>query len=387
MTSHTLDNPSPVQLAADLKAEARRIGFDLIGITPAVTPTGFHKLQEWLRRGYGGEMAYIENRRDAYAHPESILNGVRSVVMLAVNYATEHRPSPGPNEGRVSRYAWGDGDYHDVLKGKLRLLADVLHEQRPGCKTRGVVDTAPLLERDFARIAGLGWFGKNTMLINKDAGSWLFLAALLTDVELEADEPFETDHCGTCTRCLDACPTDAFPEPYVLDARRCISYLTIELREQPIPAEFREGMGEWLFGCDVCQNVCPWNHKAPLSHEPVFQPAEDLSPADARHFLQMTPEEFRRRFRHTALFRPRRSGLLRNAAIVLGNTGDERAVPALSHALNDEEPIIRGAAAWALGEIGGHAAAESLHERSGTEDDAEVLAEITAALDRLDCPS
>lgn len=376
-------HPQPHTVTTALKVEAMRVGFDLVGIAPAVTPTGFHKLNDWLERGFAGHMSYIPHREAAYEHPGSILDGVRSVVMLAVNYRTQDPRPAGVNEGRVSRYAWGSRDYHDVLKEKLRQLADFLHEERPGCKTRGVVDTAPLLERDFARLAGLGWLGKNTMLINNRAGSWLFLAALLTDVELDYDEPFQADHCGTCTRCLEACPTGAFPEPYVLDARNCISYLTIELRNKPIPAEFRDKMGDWLFGCDICQDVCPWNHKAPLSDEPAFQPAPDLSPADAIEILQTDPEGFRRRFQHTPLYRPKRSGLLRNAAIVLGNTGDERAVPALIDALDDQEPLVRGAAAWALGQHGGIEAQSALQSRLELEDNADIVEELQAALTAL----
>jgi epoxyqueuosine reductase len=287
-------------------------------------------------------------------------------------------PSYESVPARVARYAQGIEDYHDVLKRKLRKLADFLHAQRPGCRTRGVVDTAPLLERDFARLAGLGWFGKNTMLINKRLGSWLFLAALLTDVELEADQPHESSHCGTCTRCLDACPTDAFPEPYVLDARRCIAYLNIELRG-PVPMELREGMGDWLFGCDVCQDVCPWNRKAPLTSEPSFQPVADLSPADAVELLQLDEAGFRERFHSTPLSRPKRSGLLRNAAIVLGNSGRLDAVPPLIAALSDADSVIRGAAAWALGQLGGEDARSALCERLALESDATVTDELTSA--------
>ena len=338
-------------LTASVKAEAFRLGFDLAGIAPAVSPAGFPRLQQWIEKGYAGEMNYLPRREDAYAHPRHVLETVRSVVMLAVNYKTADPPPAGPNAGRVARYAWGTGDYHDLLREKLRQLGDFLHAERPGCRTRGIVDTAPLLERDFARLAGLGWFGKNTMLIHKRAGSFLFLAGLLTDVDLEPDQPHETAHCGTCTRCLDACPTDAFVGPYVLDARKCISYLTIELRDQPIPEPLREGMGEWLFGCDICQDVCPWNRKAPATADPAFQPAEDLAPADAIALLSMSEDEFRERFRHTPLWRPGRAGLLRNAAIVLGNRGDARAIPALIEALEDEAPLIRKAAAWALARL------------------------------------
>lgn len=339
-------------LSEDLKSHARAVGFDLVGIAPAGTPETFANLKEWLAQGFAGEMAYIERRRDAYEHPRNVLPAVKSVVMLGMNYRTADPPAElPPGAGRVSRYAWGEGDYHEVIRERLRRLADWLHEQVPGCRTRGVVDTAPLLERDFARLAGLGWFGKNTMLINKQIGSWLFLAALLTDVELQPDAPRETAHCGTCTACLDACPTDAFVEPYVLDATKCISYLTIELRDRQIPREHREGVGEWLFGCDVCNDVCPWNRRAPNSTEAVFQPRKDRSPQDAVDLLSLDDEGFRQRFGHTPLARPGRSGLLRNACIVLGNRGEGSHLPALRRAAMDGDPIIRDAAEWAIARI------------------------------------
>lgn len=377
------NEPSSADLTAGLKRRANDLGFELVGVAPAISPPGFSNLSEWLRRGFAGRMDYLQQREDACAHPRHVLETVNSVVMLATNYRTIEPADPEPNQARVSRYAWGEVDYHDLIRERLGKLADFLHERRPGCRTRGVVDTAPLLERDFARLAGLGWFGKNTMLINKRAGSWLFLAALLTDVELEPDAPHETSHCGTCTRCLDACPTDAFPEPYVLDATKCISYLTIELRDSPVPEELRTGVGDWLFGCDVCQDVCPWNRKAPVSDEPAFQPSPDLAPADAIALLALDDEAFRERFRHSPLWRPRRAGIVRNAAIVLGNRGDARAAPALIAALDDKEPLVRGAAAWALGQLGGDEAATALRTRRRDEHNAEVVVEIDAALAQL----
>ncbi|MCA9055496.1 MAG: tRNA epoxyqueuosine(34) reductase QueG [Planctomycetaceae bacterium] len=306
------------ELKQRLKERARDLGFDLCGIAPAVTPTTLARFEDWLGRGFAGEMHYLERRRDAYAHPEHVLAGVRSVIVLAMNYRTVEPPSTQPGEARVARYAWGTVDYHDLIRARLRELSDVLHKARPGCRTRGAVDTAPLLERDFARLAGLGWFGKNTMLINRRLGSWLFLAALLTDVELTPDAPHETAHCGTCTRCLDACPTSAFPEPYVLDATRCISYLTIELRT-PIPDDLRPQMDNWIFGCDICNEVCPWNHKAPATSEPAFQPQAELVPLDARVVLAMSPDEFRETCGSTPLARPGLAGLQRNAAAVVAN--------------------------------------------------------------------
>jgi epoxyqueuosine reductase len=328
-------------------------------------------------------MNYILRRESAYEHPQAVLASVRSVIMLGVNYHAGPAADDTPAAGRVAKYAQADADYHDVLRGMLKQLADFLHAQRPGCRTRGVVDTAPLLERDFARLAGLGWFGKNTMLIHKRAGSWLFLAGLLTDLALEPDAPHATSHCGTCTRCLEACPTDAFPEPYVLDARRCISYLTIELRDRPIPVELREPMGDWLFGCDVCQDVCPWNRKAPATTNPALQPRPDLVSPDPIELLGLSSEEFELRFGRTPLARPSRSGVLRNAAIVVGNTatsGDARAIAALGVALSDGDPLIRGAAAWGLGKLGGGPARQLLSERRDVETNPVVLGEIAAGL-------
>ncbi len=252
-TNHAID-------AGELKARTRELGFDLCGICPAVSPPGVGRLQEWLAAGYAGQMHYLPDRAEAYSQPQNVLAGARSIVILAMNYRTAEPVAPQPGQGKVSRYAWGH-DYHEIIRDRLAQLADWVRGCRPDVQVRGVVDTAPLLEREFAQLAGLGWIGKNTLLLNKQLGSWFFLAALLVDAELEYDLPHETDHCGTCRACLDACPTNAFVDAYVLDARRCISYLTIELRDT-IPAELRPGLGEWVFGCDVCQDVCPWNHRA-----------------------------------------------------------------------------------------------------------------------------
>lgn len=368
--------------------EARRLGFELVGIAPAVTPDGFHDLLRWIDRGHAGSMEYIPRRVEAYEHPRHVLESVKSVVMLGMNYCSAAVPSVGAREGRVSRYAWGEQDYHDLIRDRLKQLGQFVRERRPDCRTRGVVDTAPLLERDYGRLAGLGWSAKNTMLINRSIGSFFFLAGLLVSDELTYDEPFEANHCGTCTRCLEACPTDAFPEPGVLDARRCISYLTIELRDAPIPADLREGMGNWVFGCDICQDVCPWNRRAPGTAEGAFGPSEALVWPDLFELLAMEEEDservFRERFRGTPLFRPGRAALLRNAAIVLGNAGDSAAIPVLNRSLGDREPLIRGAAAWALGRIGGSSVREPLQSRQAIEDDADVLDEIRHALAYLD---
>ncbi len=309
--------PDSAPLSAELKARASSLGFDLVGIAPATPLPGAARLDEWLERGYAGQMHYLPDRRAAYDHPRSVLDGVRSIVMLAMNYRTAEPALPGAGQGRVSRYAWG-ADYHQLIRGRLKRLADWLGERVPAASTRGVVDTAPLMERELAQLAGLGWIGKNTLLLNREMGSWFFLAALLTDVPLDHDAPQATDHCGTCRACLDACPTQAFPAPYVLDATRCISYLTIELRRQ-VPVELREPMGDWVFGCDVCQDVCPWNRRAPESREPAFTPAAARDPLDLAEMFLWSEADFKRHFAGSPLLRARRRGLLRSAAIVLGN--------------------------------------------------------------------
>jgi epoxyqueuosine reductase len=348
-----------LELTTALKAQAHSLGFALAGVCAAVTPSGASRLGQWLARGYAGQMDYIAARQEAYEHPRHVLEGVRSVLMLGLPYRTTEPEPPQPGQGRISRYAWGEGDYHDVIHDRLRRLIAWLKERAPDAKARGVVDTAPLLEREFAQLAGLGWIGKHTLLINKPAGSYFFLAALLTDLELAADEPFTADHCGTCRACLDACPTQAFPQPYVLDATRCISYLTIELRES-ITADLRPGIGDWLFGCDVCQEVCPWNEAAERhggrslqrpADETDFQPASDANPIDLIGLFDLDVDAFRLRFRHTPLWRAKRRGILRNAAIVLGNQRAKAAVTVLTKGLNDPEPLVREACAWALDRI------------------------------------
>jgi len=342
------------QAADALKAQARSLGFDLVGIAPAVEADGFASFRAWLDAGYAGEMDYLHRHAQARQHPAAVLPEVRSVVMLGAYYA--NIPPAAAPAARVARYAYS-ADYHDVLRQRLNALADWLSQREPGAVCRGVVDTAPLLERDFARRAGLGWIGKNTMLINKYCGSYLMLAALLTSATLPPDPPHTASHCGTCTACLDACPTHAFVRPGVLDARLCISYLTIEVKGA-IPAEQRPGVGEWLFGCDVCQEVCPWNRRADT--QSALLPARpELLVLDPVELLGLDEQQFRARFRGTVFFRSKRRGLLRNAAIVLGNRGDPAALPALRRALDDPEPLVRQAAAWAIDRINALVQAET----------------------------
>lgn len=332
-----------------LKERALALGFALVGIAPATAADGLDRLREWLARGYAGTMDYLHRHEAARHHPASILSDVRSVIMVAMSYAPEPPRASAPGSPRIALYARGD-DYHDVLWRRLERLLDWLQGEQPGCRGRAVADTAPLMERDFARRAGLGWIGKNTLLLNRPLGSFLVLGALLVNVDLRPDAPWQTDHCGSCTACLDACPTDAFVAPGVLDARRCISYLTIENKET-IPLELRPGVGDWLFGCDVCQDVCPWNHKAPAGTEPRLQPRPELERLDAVELLSLSEQQFRQRFADTALTRAKRRGLLRNAAVVLGNIGDRAALPALRVARDDADDVVREAAAWAIAQI------------------------------------
>ncbi len=380
------------KVSVAVRDEAQRIGFELVGIAPAERPGSLDHFSDWLESGYDGQMGYLSRRREAYSHPDGVLANSASLVMLGMNYRAASEPSMEPPAGtsdetpttipaRVARYATGSLDYHDVLRERLATLADFVHEQFPGCRTRGIVDTAPLLERDFARLAGLGWFGKNTMLLDRHHGSWFFLAALLVDRPLEPDAPHQTDHCGTCTACLDACPTDAFPEPYVLDARRCISYLTIELRNEPIPVEFREGLGEWLFGCDICQEVCPWNRDAPATAEPAFEPIPELAPVDVLSLLGLGEPEFRQRLGPTPLERPGRTGIVRNAAIVAGNSRQLEAIEPLVALLDDPEPVVRSSAAWALGRIGNPMTLAPLRQQRSVENMEDVQHEIDAAIE------
>lgn len=369
------------KLTQSLKQEAHRLGFDVCGACPAVSPSGFEHLQDWLTAGYHGEMSYLEERKDAYRHPQHVLDGAVSILMLGVNYQTINPVRPGPGQGRISRYAWSDCDYHDVIHERLKRLVKYCREQLGVVQVRGVVDTAPLLEREFAQLSGIGWQAKNTMLISREIGSWFFLAALLIDQPLEYDEPFAVNHCGTCTACIEACPTDAFIAPHKLDATRCISYLTIEHRG-PIPIELREGIGDWVLGCDVCQDVCPWNRKPESTPTVDFRPAENRNPFQLRELFELDDDSFRQTFRKTPLWRPKRRGILRNAAIVLGNQPDHENIAALNRGLNDSEPLVRGASAWALGRHDMKQAAELLESRLEIEIDDQVVCEINFALNK-----
>ncbi len=336
------------QLTSIVKAKGAELGFDLVKVAAAVSPPGFHPLIEWIGNGYHADMEWIERRKDAYEHPNGVMENTRSVIVVAMNY--HNQDSPG-DEFKISRYAHGTSDYHTVLKRQLKTLTKSIHTIVPNERTRAVVDTAPLLERDFARLAGIGWFGKNTMLISREIGSWFFIGAILTTAKLVYDAPFEGDFCGSCDRCMTACPTNAFPEPGVLDANRCISYLTIERRDKSIPIELRDGMGNWIFGCDICQDVCPWNRFAPSESPAEFLQRPELREISLQSLLNLDYASFQSLFKGTPLERTGRDAIVRNVAIAAGNQRKPEAVPALNRLLQDSNDMVRNAATWALKKI------------------------------------
>ena len=369
-------------LTQHIKGLAQKLGFDLVGITPAEPSKMIDLYEEWLGNGYAGEMSYLEKHRLLKRDPRNILPEAKSIIALAINYYTLKPPKELANaasRGQISRYAWGM-DYHDIIRAKLdRLAKSIKKLAQEEVKTRVFVDTAPMLEREYAQNAGIGWIAKNTNVINWQSGSWFFLAGILTSIELDADLLPPRGSCGTCTRCIEACPTDAIIAPNVLDSRLCISYLTIELKGS-IPHELRPQMGNLIFGCDICQEVCPWNSKATPTKDRRFYPRKGNLAPRLLSLIDMTQEAFSRRFKDSPIKRAKRRGFLRNVAVALGNWKDQSAVPALSKALNDDEPLVRGHAAWALGQIASKAAKRALAARLKMETDLKVIAEIEAAM-------
>ena len=331
--------------AEEIRKFSETLGFTLTGIARIEpTPEG-NFYPEWLDRGYAGEMHYLERQKAGRMDPRTVLPGARSVIVCAINYNTDHPlTSYDPARAWVSRYAWGE-DYHETLQEKLRKLAQWI-EANAAARTRTYVDTGPLTERVFAKYAGIGWFGKNTCIINQQAGSWLFLGCILTDLELLPDTP-PPDRCGSCTRCLDACPTDAFVAPYVLDSRKCISYTTIELRGA-IPEAARAGIGHHLFGCDICQDVCPWNRRAAISEDRAFQPRKDLLWPPLETLLRLSAEDWTASIRNTPLKRSKVRGLLRNLMVVAGNSGLKNLIPQLQRFLDHEDEHVRSHSEWAI---------------------------------------
>jgi epoxyqueuosine reductase len=337
-----------------IKRTALAAGFDLAGIASVYEFPELAHFPEWIAAGRAGEMKYLESRDDAgnlrRASLKSAFPWARSVIVCAVNYNTAHLYSTDvnkPGHGWISRYAWSREDYHESVLRRLREVEAKLKASRAGeeIETRAYVDTGPIVERVYAKYAGVGWLGKNTCVINQQIGSWLFLGVIVTSLELSPDLP-APDRCGSCTRCIDACPTDAIVAPYELDSNKCISYLTIEKRGA-IPEELREGLGHEIFGCDICQDVCPWNRKAPATDKPEFQPREGLVNPALAWLAEISAEEFREKFRGSPIKRAKHSGLRRNALIAIGNSGERSLLPVVERASEDPDPVVAEAARWA----------------------------------------
>jgi epoxyqueuosine reductase len=365
--------PSITDITEFMKRAALEAGFNLAGIAPTHDFPELDYFPQWIAEGRAGEMRYLESRDAAGELKRTSLSRVapwaKSVLVCAMNYNTAVPRSPLPvsrtgeqmqvqdagngkretgngSSGWISRYAWAQRDYHDVLMEALRHVEARLHEAVPDVQTWCYVDTGPLIERVFARYAGIGWVGKNTCIINQQLGSWIFLGVILTSLELTPDLP-APDRCGSCTRCLDACPTNAFPAPHQLDASRCISYLTIEKRGA-IPEDLRTGIGTNVFGCDICQDVCPWNRKAPVTTASEFQPRPGLVNPDLTWLATISEEDFRSTFRGSPIKRTKRSGLRRNAVLAMGNSGNRQFLPLLRQLAEDPDEIVAEHARWAL---------------------------------------
>lgn len=343
------------ELTQWIKRQAQELGFELVGVAPAVSPPHAQVYLQWLQKGYAGEMGYMHRTADLRLNPESLLPGAKSAVVVGLNYAQPPLPD---TPARFSIYALGN-DYHEVVRAKLKMLLCAIQQEVPDCAGRVCVDSAPVLERDLAMLAGLGWFGKNTCLINTRRGSYFFIGVLLLTLDLTYDSP-AVGGCGTCRKCIDACPTGAIriSEQPEIDARLCLSYLTIELKGS-IPEELREPVGDWVFGCDVCQQVCPFNQ--PRRHQPLraaptsevkLKPRAIFSQKDLlASLLKMDEETFRQVFKGSAVKRTKRRGLVRNAAVAAGNSGNPCYLPMLKKLLHDPEPLIREHAEWAIGKI------------------------------------
>jgi epoxyqueuosine reductase len=306
-------------LSRRIKERALKLGFDKVGVVRAgPLARERERLEEWLGRGYQGEMRWMAREPERRTDPRALLADARSVVVVALNYYTPHRHADDTATGKVSRYSWGD-DYHDVVGGKLKELLAWIKGEWPEAEGKVCVDAQPMMDKAWAARAGLGWIGKHTNLITREYGSWVFLGELLLNLELEYDAGPAEDHCGTCTLCLDACPTGAITEAYVVDSTKCISYATIELRDERLPEEVAQKLDGWLYGCDICQDVCPWNRFEQPTAEPRFEPRAGLVNARLSDILDLTPETYAERFRRSAIKRAKLTGLQRNArALVEG---------------------------------------------------------------------
>ena len=365
----------------NLKSFSESLSFDGFGVACHQLDKAGERFDKWLDAGYDGEMSYIRHGEEKRKNPDLVLEGVKSILCFSTNYHTvekdmsyvEHRDTAD-----ISVYALNK-DYHDTITPRLRQMEEKIQQEFEGCRTRIYVDTGPILEKPLAQQAGLGWIGKHTNLLTQGRGSWYFLSEILTDVDLPPSQPAD-DHCGTCRSCIDICPTNAIIAPYVLDSKRCISYLTIELKGV-IPVEFRKAIGNRIYGCDDCQIICPWNSYAVKTDEPDFQQKQDtLKLID---LIQINQEMFSRRFKGSPIKRIKRRGLLRNVAVALGNSGNKQAIPILLKVLDDEEPLIRAHVVWALGELAGPEVLPAIREKLNNENEKIVLAELERVVVRF----
>jgi epoxyqueuosine reductase len=380
---------NPDSLKKDLQAEAKTLGFSLFGVTAPVPPPHFDVFENWLSAGRHGEMVYLANDKARFlrADPRRIMSpACQSILVLGMRYSlpAPYNPGPGrPGRGRVAAYACGE-DYHLVIPPRLAKLTAWLETiaGRP-VASRIYTDTGPVLEHDYAQLAGLGWTGKNTCLISPTQGSYFLLAELLIDLEIQPDPPFIPDRCGTCTRCIQACPTGCILSNRTVDAPRCISYQTIE-NKNAIPLGMRPLMGNLIFGCDICQQVCPWNRFASAENEPLFDPRPGFPEPALDEELHLSQADFSLRFKNSPIKRARRAGYLRNVAVAIGNQHDPAALPDLAWTLeNEAEALVRAHAAWAIGEVGGGMAKTILDKASRREENPGVAGEINLARQRI----
>lgn len=365
-----------VELTNSIKDRALSL-FDLVGVSPVGPFPENQFYKEWLAKGHAGDMSYMARNPEKRENLKSFMPASKSVISCGLNYNTDYpysTESDDKRKGWIARYAWGD-DYHEEIQDRLNTLCQYIGSITPGePQMRVYVDTGPVLERNYAKYAGIGWIGKNTCLINQEIGSWIFIGEIITSLELEYDSP-APERCGTCTKCIDECPTDAIKKPYELDSRLCISYLTIELRDK-IPGELRDAVGSHVFGCDICQDVCPWNRRAETTADPAFQPRQGLYNPELSTLAAMDAEEFRALFKASPVKRAKRKGLLRNAVVAIGNSGESEFIPIAEDALKDEEPLVRAHAVWALYKIQGREALSTLLEHKKIEPDQSVIDEI-----------
>lgn len=368
------DNSS---ITTRIREEARRLGFFKMGVVAAGPVPWRQHFDVWLAQGRHGEMTYLERQAAKREAPSLVLNNVRSILILAMNYHTGDDIPVDPLRSRISRYAWGD-DYHRLMTDRLRALEEFIRREEPEARGLFYADTGPVMEKAWGAHSALGWMGKHSNLITREQGSWFFVGVILLNLEMEYDA-VERDYCGSCTRCIRACPTGAIVAPYVVDARLCISYLTIELKGA-IPRHLRSLIGNRIFGCDDCQEVCPWNRFAAATAERAFWPHNSSYPFELVHLAQITREEFNARFKNSPIRRAKRDGLVRNVAVALGNSQRPEAVPVLTRALNDGSAVVRAHAAWALGQIGVDMARTPLVQARRVEPDPTVLEEIELAL-------